>query len=125
MVVDLPLKGCRIFVAEDEYLLADELAQELDDLGADVIGPVPTVDQAIDLLQATDRLDGAVLDVNLGGTLVYPVAEVLHDRGVPIVFTTGYDADAIPAQFSRIPRCEKPISVKKVLAALDVAVHAR
>lgn len=125
MVADMSLHGCRILVAEDEYMLADELAQELDDRGADVIGPAPTVEQAIGLARATERLHGAILDVNLGGALVYPVAEVLHDRGVPIVFTTGYDADVVPAQFAGVPRCEKPVNIRRVLATLDRAVHAR
>jgi len=61
-----------------------------------------------------DRLDGAVLDINLRGERAYPVADALSDRGVPFVFTTGYDTQVIPAPYARVPRCEKPVDLEQL-----------
>jgi DNA-binding response OmpR family regulator len=107
-------RGLRVLIAEDEYLLADDLRRELEAAGARVLGPVPSVAMALDLLQAPDAPDVAVLDVNLGGEHVYPVAEALRARGVPFVFVTGYDTCALPVEFVDAPRCEKPLDLDAV-----------
>lgn len=122
-MADRGLLDCRILVVEDEYLLADELAMVLADEGATVIGPVPTVADALALMDAQAVLEGAVLDLNLGGESAFPIADALIRRGVPVVFTTGYDAGAIPDRFAQVPRCEKPIQTGKVTAALGRAIH--
>lgn len=115
------LRHCRILVVEDEYMLADELQRELSRAGAVVVGPVPTVAMALDLLAREADLDGAVLDVNLGGDLVYPVADALAGRKVPFVFVTGYDAQALPPRFVHAPRCEKPVRISAVRDAIGRA----
>jgi DNA-binding response OmpR family regulator len=117
-MAEISLQGCRILAVEDEYMLADDLRAELENAGAIVIGPAATVQSAMALVRDEARIDGAILDVNLGGEMVYPVADLLMERGVPIAFTTGYDASAIPARFRDIPRCEKPISMAKVVQGL-------
>jgi len=66
----------------------------------------------------TERLDGAVLDLNLRGEMGFQVADILAERMVPFVFATGYDRAVIPERFAGIARCEKPISVEKVVRAL-------
>jgi len=76
------------------------------------------------LLDSEAQPDGAILDVNLGGEPVFPVADVLIGRGIPIIFTTGYDASALPERFSHLPRCEKPINMHQVAAALCRALQA-
>jgi DNA-binding response OmpR family regulator len=81
-MIDRALNHCRILVVEDEYLLADELALELEERGAVVLGPVPTVARALDLLTAEAALDGAILDVNLAGEPAFPVADRLFSRRV-------------------------------------------
>ena len=124
IATDPSLDRCRVLVVEDEYLLADELALELAEEGATVLGPVPSVARALALLETEASLDGAILDVNLGGEPAFPVADALLDRGVPLIFTTGYDSSAIPARFARLPRCEKPINVGRVTAALAKEIHA-
>lgn len=121
---DHSLRDCRVLVVEDEYMLADELQFELEDAGARVIGPVGSVAGALDLIGSEAQLDGAILDVNLGGDMVFPVADLLLGRGVPIVFTTGYDQSAIPSRYSEVVRCEKPINIRLITAALGRAVHA-
>lgn len=123
-MADQTLNECRILVVEDEYLLADELSQELLDEGALVLGPVPTVKDALAALATEDAPDGAILDVNLGGELVFAVADVLIEQGIPMVFTTGYDAAALPERFRHLPRCEKPVNIRRITAALGSAIHA-
>jgi DNA-binding response OmpR family regulator len=120
--VDRPtLDKRRILVVEDEYMLADELRRELARAGAVVLGPVPTVGMALDLLAREADLDGAVLDVNLGGDPVYPVADALAGRKVPFIFVTGYDAQALPPRFAHIPLCEKPVKIDAVRDAIGRA----
>lgn len=112
------IAGRRVLVVEDEYFLADRLARDLCALGAEVVGPVPSVDDALDLVEGGARLDGAVLDINLQGEMVYPVADALRARGVPFVFATGYDRTSIPAPYREVPRCEKPVDAQRIAAAL-------
>ncbi|RSV35852.1 response regulator [Sphingomonas sp. ABOLE] len=118
-MVDAPLHGCRVLVIEDEFLLADELADALRDAGATVLGPVGTVQHAIDLIRAEARIDCAVVDVNLGGEMVFPAAELLQTRGIPFVFTTGYDASALPPSFRAVLRCEKPVDLRRLQQAIS------
>lgn len=118
------LNRCCILVVEDEYLLADELALELEDAGATVMGPAASVARALALLDTHALPDGAILDVNLGGEQAFPVADVLMTHGIPLVFTTGYDAAAMPERFAGITRCEKPINIARITAALGRAIHA-
>ncbi|MBN9032389.1 MAG: response regulator [Rhizobiales bacterium 63-7] len=115
---DRSLKNCRVLVVEDEYILAQELEIELQDAGAIVVGPVADLADAVALIQADDGIDAAILDANLGGNMVFPAAELLIEREVPIVFTTGYDASAIPSRFSKVARCDKPVSMKKIIEAI-------
>ncbi len=118
------LRNCRILVVEDEYMLADELETELSGSGATVVGPAGNLADAMALLHSGEHLDGAVLDVNLGGEMVYPVADLLMARGVPIVLTTGYDRSAIPDRYADVARCEKPVNLRLITAALQSAVNA-
>ncbi len=122
-MTDRSLSACRILVVEDEYLLAAELAQELANAGADVLGPVPTIEQALAVLSDT-MPHGAILDVNLSGVPVFPLADTLIKRGVSLVFTTGYDADTLPDRFADVPICGKPINIALVKATIAQAIHA-
>ena len=121
-MVEHSLKGLAILIAEDEYYAADDLSRELARLGATVIGPAPTLERAIDLIEVADRIDGAILDINLGGEMIYPAADVLVNRGVPFLFATGYDQSAIPPRFDAIERCEKPIGPDKLGNAVTVLI---
>ena len=103
-----PLAGRRILVVEDEYLIAVEVKRWLEGAGAMVIGPVPSVDQALDLIE-DDGLAAAVLDVNLGdGDTVYPVADRLAAAGVPYLFATGDVRISDAGAYRDQPRLEKP-----------------
>ena len=113
-MTDLPLQGRRILVVEDDYLIAHELASLLEEAGATILGPVPSVEDALALLDRENDVDGAVLDMNLAGTDVLPVADALSGRQVPFMFTTGYNSDVIPARYAHVPYCGKPLDVAKV-----------
>ncbi len=113
-----PLDGRRILVVEDEYLIAIELKRWLMTAGATVIGPVPSVDQALDLIE-DDTPDGAVLDVNLGdGDTVYEVADKLGAVGVPYLFATGDVKLAETSVYRHRPRLEKPFVEAELVRAL-------
>lgn len=115
---DHPLSLRRILVVEDEYMLADDLRRELEEAGSMVLGPVARVKDALSIIEA-EALDIAVLDINLGGELAYPVADALMAHGVPFVFATGYNEADIPSRYAAVPRCEKPVepdAMVKVIA---------
>ena len=111
----------RILLVEDEALVAMMIQETLTEFGFQVLGPVSTASEA--LAAARERsIDAAVLDINLGDGLVYTVAEILAERGVPFVFVTGYDADSIDSRFSGIPILQKPIereSLQRIFAQGD------
>ena len=107
----------RVLVVEDEYFIADDMVRVLQKLGADVVGPVQTAEKAMALLQDSP-VDVAVLDINLRGRMVFPVAEALRNRGVPFVFATGYTEAAIPSDYSDVPLWEKPFQPEELAKAL-------
>ena len=92
--------------------------------GAKVIGPAATIERAFALLAQIPTPDGAILDVNLGGEPVFPLADALIDRGVPLIFTTGYDPTTLPERFAHVATCEKPINAARVTGAIRAAIHA-
>ena len=107
----------RIMVVEDSYLLAMEVKSVLEDAGAAVIGPVGTVQNALrSLRQAVP--DCAVLDVNLGEGASFDLARTLRMRGIPFLFFTGYDANALPAEFAGVERLEKPVNAARLVQAI-------
>ena len=119
------LRGRRVLVVEDEYFVADDLGRALTQLGAEVLGPVATREEAFELLATGERIDLAVLDINLEGEPVFPVADTLIEQGVPVLFATGYDQSAIPAQYQQVPRWEKPFAPEALAQALSVIMRYR
>jgi DNA-binding response OmpR family regulator len=103
------LDGAQILLVEDEYFVAVELKTILGEIGARVVGPVSRLQPARDLARA-ERLDGAVLDVKLDGETTFPLAQELLERGVPVLFTTGFDSSILPDRF-KCARClAKPVN---------------
>jgi CheY-like chemotaxis protein len=102
------LRDRRILIVEDEYLVAMSLAEALQDAGSIVLGPVPSVDKAITKIESEPHIDGAVVDVNLGGVLAYPVADLLIARKIPFVFTSGYEDNLLRDRYSQVKNCAKP-----------------
>lgn len=111
------LAGRSVLVVEDEFYLADDLRRALVEQGAKVAGPVNTLARA-QALTSAQQVDLAVLDVNLKGELIFPLADELRERGVPFVFTTGYGAEMVPAQYQDVERWEKPFTPRQLVQAL-------
>jgi CheY-like chemotaxis protein len=103
----LDLKGMQILIVEDEFLLASDLARQFSDAGATVLGPSNSVEHA---LEHVDAANAAILDVDLNGEDVFPIADELARRRVPFVFFTGHDEVDIPPRFHFARRVRKPAS---------------
>jgi len=115
----MKLDGKRILLVEDEYFIVQDLVRAFIAAGATVLGPIATLPEALQLVASAGTLDGAVLDINLQGEMVFPLADVLMNRGVTFVFATGYDREFIPARFDGCVRCEKPFLPEQVIKALS------
>jgi PAS domain S-box-containing protein len=113
------VKGHRVMLVEDEALVAMMMRDSLVELGFSVLGPFSRAAEAL-ACAAGDALDAAILDINLGGEPVYPVAERLARRGVPFVFITGYGSESIDPRFAHVPVLQKPIE-REVLQGLFVS----
>lgn len=113
-----PLAGRRVLLVEDDYFIAIDLKSGFEAGGAEVLGPVPSVGEALALIARTAAIDAAVLDINLQDELVYPVADALHARGVPFLFATGYDPVAVPSLHGAVALCQKPLDPQIVTRAL-------
>ena len=99
--------GRRVLLVEDEPIVAWLLKDMLVDFGCSVVGPAADVNQALAMIDA-ESIDVAVLDVNLRGQMSYPIADVLVARGVPFVFSTGYDKDRLLDGYRTFPALQKP-----------------
>jgi CheY-like chemotaxis protein len=113
-----------VLVVEDEVLIAWDLAHRLARHGWRVRGPAATVAQALRLLGEGEPPDVALLDVNLRGELVTPVAEALRARGVPFVLASAYDpVDQVAPALAGVPNVGKPLfNEARLLAALAQAI---
>jgi CheY-like chemotaxis protein len=119
-----PLADLRILVVEDEVLIALEIEERLQRLGCEIVGPVGRLERALELARST-ALDGALLDVNIKGGLVYPVAEELLTREVPVVFSTGYAPDTLPPVFRGLPCLCKPFGAGQLETVAQEAFVGR
>lgn len=102
-----------ILVVEDNYLVAEMLRMAVEDAGFTVIGPAKNIEDSTRLASGT-RLDGALLDVQLGGTQSFPIARLLKSHGVPFIFVTGYDASVVPSDLRDSPLMGKPVFVGEI-----------
>ena len=120
------LLGLRLLVVEDEAMVAMLVEDMLTDLGCVVVDVAGTVSRGVALASDVNlALDGAILDVNLGGEKVYPVAEALAARNVPFVFSTGYGVAGVSGAFSHIPILSKPYEISALGQTLSstIALH--
>ncbi|HEX2943719.1 MAG TPA: response regulator [Rhodopila sp.] len=97
----------RILVVEDTLMLAEVLIDQLEECGCHVVGPAAHLNRGMALAQS-EKLDGALLDVNLNGERCFPIAEVLTARAIPFAFLTGYGDAAIAPEYRHVPRLTKP-----------------
>lgn len=107
-----------ILVVEDQIIIATAMRDSLMELGADVVGPCLTLESALEVAVST-KIDAAVLDVWLKGEPCYPVADLLAERGIPFLFTSGVSVEKEPSKFHNSPRLLKPFSNQELYSALS------
>jgi DNA-binding response OmpR family regulator len=113
----------RVLIVEDEHFIAIDLAYELSAAGAKVIGPIASVAAALDVITVAD-LDGVILNLDLRGTMAFPVADALAERQIPFVFVTGYAVTEIPARHANALCVEKPAAPSVICGALEEAMRS-
>ena len=107
----------RVLVVEDEALIGLDVKDTLVALGCQVLGPIATVATAIRTV-TTNHLDAAVLDINLGKELSFPIADALSNAAVPFIFLTGYNREIVPVAHRNRPLVRKPFLPKALVAEL-------
>lgn len=115
------LLGRAVLVVEDEWIVAVELDNELTAMGCRVVGPVPSVSEAMAIL-AGQRVDVALVDIELGEDTGYPIAHASQARNVPVVFLTGYNATTLAPEFRHLRCLEKPVGARALAVALTAAL---
>jgi CheY-like chemotaxis protein len=118
------LEGLRVLVVEDEMMVSMLIEDMLGELGCQVVGPASRLDEALQLAREAD-LDCAVLDVNLGGQPIFPLADLLRERGAPFAFATGYGDAGLRDVDRGSPVLQKPFregDLARVLGLLQAAV---
>ena len=116
--------GLRVLVVEDEMMVSMLIEDMLTDLGCIVVGPAARLDEAIELA-TTSEIDCAVLDVNLGGQPIFPLADLLRERGRPFAFATGYGDAGVRDVDKGTPVLQKPFregDLARVLGELRAKV---
>ncbi len=113
-----PISGLSVFVIEDESLVLVNLEDMLGELGCTLVGPAMRLDQAEGMLDQAAGADVAVLDVNIGGKPVFPFAEKLAAKGVPLVLATGYGRDGLPEEWRNGTVLAKPYTFEDLAGAL-------
>ncbi len=110
----------RVLIVEDEALISLLIESTVRDLGHEAAACAHSVSDALSLVRRmTPSIDAAMLDVNLGGSLVFPVAEALSERGIPFAFLTGYGKGCVPAHYADVPVMQKPFSEDDLAVALE------
>ena len=117
-LIDSLLKGARILVVEDDWLISKLLADFLTDYGCVIVGPVSSVAGAL-VLASEEAIDAALLDLNVKGEEVYPVARTLADRSIPFAFLTGYVASKVSQTYRERPVLRKPFLVENLVLILE------
>jgi CheY-like chemotaxis protein len=116
--------GLRVLVVEDETVIAMLVEDMLAELGHHVVAVAGTLEQAARLADEAE-FDGALLDVNLHGLKVDPVADTLARRGIPFIFTTGYGERGVPESYRDRPALQKPYRTEDLGRALADAISNR
>ena len=107
----------RVLVVEDEYLIRMLLEDMLADLGYAIAEAVGSIAEA-SRIAASGAFEVAILDVNVDGEEVYPVADILAQRGLPFVFVTGYGEGILPPKYRSRPTLQKPFPAEQLRSTL-------
>ena len=116
--MDKLLSGRRVLVVEDEMMILMMIEDMLADLGCEFVVTAANVDQALALIDA-QVFDAAMLDMNLNGEIVYPLAELLTAQKVPFIFVTGYAPRSVDTRFTAVPILQKPVLQDELAAILE------
>src|SRR5215210_1959482 len=114
----------RVLVIEDEALVTMLIEDMIHDSGAEMVGAASTLTDALALARDA-QADVALLDLNLKGVLAYPVADVLRERGMPIVFTSGYGSAGLTERFQDCPILDKPFDQHSLEHAIETVLRLR
>ena len=112
----------RVFLVEDESLVAMLIEDMLDEIGYSLAGHASSVTEGVNLAQRVDA-EVCILDVNIAGVSVFPIAEVLAARGIPFLFSTGYGAAGIPPRWAGYTVISKPFDISTMAQALQALVE--
>jgi CheY-like chemotaxis protein len=110
--------GYSVLLVEDEAMIRMMVADMLEELGYRVAGEAGEVSQAIKLAQSTE-FDLAILDVNLNGQIITPVADVIKESKRPFIFATGYGAAGVPSDHREQPTLQKPFTIEKLAEMIE------
>lgn len=113
------LRGKRVLLVDDEFLLILQLEELLHSLGCAIVGPYGDLHAALAGARRAE-IDFAILDVNLNGTMVFPLADELHERGIPFILLTGYGRTSLPERFQATPRLSKPYDPATLLREIKL-----
>ena len=122
MIGNENLQGRRVLVVEDELMISMLVEDMLSDLGCSVVGPAHELAAALALANGPEGIDAALLDVNLAGQSVFPVADALRARGVPSIFSTGYGEAGLRDVDRGAPVLQKPFRAGDLARALQEAL---
>jgi DNA-binding response OmpR family regulator len=112
-----PLAGLHVLVVEDNYFIATEMCRALRAAGAEIVGPARDLETGLGAIRA-ERIDCAVLDINLHGLMAFQLATQLRARGIPAIFATGYDASVLPDELADAILLEKPVDMTTLCRAI-------
>jgi len=110
-----------ILLVEDEVMIRMMVADMLEELGYRIAGEAGDIDEGVRLVQVTD-FDIAILDVNVNGKVISPVAEAIQLRGLPFVFATGYGAQGLPEKFRDRPTLQKPFQIETLARTIETVL---
>ncbi len=118
-----PARKASVLVVEDEVMIRMMVTDMLVDLGHSIAAEAGEIDEALRLAESAD-FNLAILDVNVNGKTIEPVAKVVERRKVPLLFSTGYSVDALPESFRGRPSLQKPFRIDTLQTAIDEALKA-
>lgn len=116
--------GRRVLLVEDEAMIAMLVEDMLEDLGHDLATVATRLEEAL-AAAMTETIDVAILDLNLGGVLTYPVADVLRERGIPFIFATGYGSGGLKEAYSDWPTLQKPFNQEALGRAITAVLVSK
>ena len=116
-------QGCSVFLVEDEVMIRMMVADMLEELGHSIAGEAGEIGHAIKLAQSTE-FDLAILDVNVNGKVITPVAELIKARNRPFIFATGYGSSGLPEEYRDRPALQKPFQLETLAQVISSALKS-